>query len=73
MLCDIRDETGVSYLFITHDLGVVRQIADEVVVMRSGEVVERGQAEAVLDRPQHPYTRVLIDSVPREGWRPGAS
>lgn len=73
LLCDIRDETGVSYLFITHDLGVVRQIADEVVVMRYGEVVERGQAEAVLDRPQHPYTRLLIDSVPREGWRPGTA
>jgi oligopeptide transport system ATP-binding protein len=72
LLCDIRDETGVSYLFITHDLGVVRQIADEIVVMRAGEVVERGIAEAVLDHPQHPYTRLLIDSVPREGWRPGA-
>lgn len=73
LLLDIRDATDVSYLFITHDLGVVRQIADEVVVMRSGEIVERGQAEAVLDRPQHPYTRVLIDSVPREGWRPGGT
>lgn len=73
LLCDIRDETGVSYLFITHDLGVVRQIADEVVVMRGGEVVERGQAEAVLDHPQHPYTRLLIDSVPREGWKPGGA
>jgi peptide/nickel transport system ATP-binding protein len=71
LLCDIRDETGVSYLFITHDLGVVRQIADEVVVMRAGEVVERGMAEAVLDDPGHPYTRLLLDSVPREGWRPG--
>ena len=71
LLCDIRDETGVSYLFITHDLGVVRQIADEIVVMRGGEVVERGSAEAVLDAPGHPYTRLLIDSVPREGWRPG--
>jgi len=72
LLCDIRDETNVSYLFITHDLGVVRQIADEVVVMRRGEVVERGQAETVLDRPQHPYTVRLIESVPREGWRPGS-
>jgi ABC-type glutathione transport system ATPase component len=72
LLCDIRDETGVSYLFITHDLGVVRQIADEVVVMRAGEVVERGSADTVLDAPQHPYTRLLIDSVPREGWQPGA-
>lgn len=71
LLCDIRDDTDVSYLFITHDLGVVRQIADEVVVMRRGEIVERGQAETVLDHPQHPYTLLLIESVPREGWRPG--
>jgi peptide/nickel transport system ATP-binding protein len=70
LLCDIRDKTGVSYLFITHDLAVVRQVADEVVVMRQGEIVERGNAEAVLDHPQHPYTRLLLDSVPREGWRP---
>ncbi len=70
LLCDIRDERGVSYLFITQDLGVVRQIADEGVLMRGGEVVERGQADAVLDPAQHPYTR-LLSTRPREGWKPG--
>jgi peptide/nickel transport system ATP-binding protein len=71
VLADIRDQTGVSYLFITHDLAVVRQIADEVIVMRSGAVVERGPAEEILGAPQHDYTRLLLDSVPRENWKPG--
>lgn len=70
VLADVRDEVGVSYLFVTHDLSVVRQIADEVVVMRAGEIVERGTADDVLGAPQHPYTRVLRDSVPRPGWKP---
>lgn len=70
VLADVRDETGVSYLFVTHDLAVVRQIADEVVVMRMGSVVERGPTARVLDEPQEAYTRVLRDSVPRENWRP---
>jgi oligopeptide transport system ATP-binding protein len=70
VLADVRDETGVSYLFVTHDLAVVRQIADEVVVMRLGSVVERGPTARVLDEPQEAYTRVLRDSVPRENWSP---
>jgi oligopeptide transport system ATP-binding protein len=70
VLADVRDETGVSYLFVTHDLAVVRQIADEVVVMRMGTVVEAGPTARVLDAPQEAYTRVLRDSVPREGWTP---
>jgi oligopeptide transport system ATP-binding protein len=70
VLADVRDETGVSYLFVTHDLAVVRQIADEVVVMRMGTVVESGPTARVLDEPQEAYTRVLRDSVPREGWSP---
>jgi oligopeptide transport system ATP-binding protein len=70
VLADVRDETGVSYLFVTHDLAVVRQIADEVVVMRMGTVVESGLTARVLDEPQEAYTRVLRDSVPREGWSP---
>jgi ABC-type glutathione transport system ATPase component len=70
VLADVRDETGVSYLFITHDLAVVRQIADDVVVMRSGQVVERGPAADVLDSPQDGYTRLLRNSVPRPGWSP---
>jgi oligopeptide transport system ATP-binding protein len=70
VLSDVRDETGVSYLFVTHDLAVVRQIADEVVVMQSGKVVERGTATQILDAPQEQYTRHLLEAVPREGWKP---
>lgn len=70
LLRDIREQTGVSYLLITHDLAVVRQLADEVVVMRSGKVVEMGSCVEVLDEPQHPYTRLLRESVPRPGWTP---
>src|SRR3546814_15546427 len=57
-----RRDTGV--LFITHDFGVVADIADRVVVMQQGNVVETGTAEEVLRRPTHPYTRMLIGAVP---------
>lgn len=70
LLSDIRDTTGIAYLFISHDLAVVRQLCNEVVVMRNGQVVERGSTDVVLRTPQHEYTRRLIASVPREGWRP---
>ena len=70
LLADIRVQTGVSYLVISHDLAVVRQITEQVVVMRHGKVVERGSAPDVLDHPQEDYTRLLRSSVPRPGWRP---
>ncbi|WP_285545278.1 ABC transporter ATP-binding protein [Streptomyces lavendulae] len=73
LLSTIRREAGVGYLFVTHDLAVVRHVADEVLVLRSGKVVESGPAGRVLDAPQHPYTRLLLDSVPRRGWDPGAA
>ena len=66
----IRLETGVSMLMITHDLTVIRRLCDEVVVMRNGRVEERGETGAVLDDPQAQYTRLLLDSIPREGWVP---
>ena len=67
---EIRDELGISYLFITHDLAVVRQIVDRVYVLCKGEIVEEGQVGRVLDQPQHPYTVKLVDSIPRSeaGW-----
>ncbi|MFO1339514.1 MAG: dipeptide ABC transporter ATP-binding protein [Burkholderiaceae bacterium] len=65
LLRDLQRELGVSYLFITHNIGVVEYIADEVAVMRSGRIVEQGRCEDVLNRPQDAYTRKLIASVPR--------
>jgi len=64
LLQDLQEEFGLSMLFITHDIGVVRQIADRVVVMRGGRIVEEGPAAAVLARPAHEYTALLLDSVP---------
>ncbi|MCF2527472.1 ABC transporter ATP-binding protein [Yinghuangia soli] len=72
LLADIREETAVGYLFITHDLGVVRCVTDDVIVMRSGRIVEAGRTGEVLGRPAHPYTRLLSASVPRPGWDPRA-
>jgi peptide/nickel transport system ATP-binding protein len=72
LLAAIRAETGVSYVCISHDLAVVRRVADRVIVLRHGLVVEAGRTAQVLDAPRHPYTRLLRSSVPRPGWRPGA-
>ncbi|RSS83046.1 ABC transporter ATP-binding protein [Streptomyces sp. WAC06614] len=72
LLADIREQTGIGYLFITHDLGVVRCVTDEILVMRHGSIVERGATDQVLAAPRHPYTRLLLDSVPRPGWDPYA-
>ena len=65
LLRDLQRELGVSYLFITHNIGVVEYIADRVAVMRAGRIVEQGDSASVLDHPQQAYTRELIDAVPR--------
>jgi peptide/nickel transport system ATP-binding protein len=70
LLSDIRDATGVSYLFISHDLAVVRQVSDQVVVMRRGRVVEAGPTERVLREPDDDYTKRLLAAIPRPGWTP---
>lgn len=70
LLADIRDSTAVSYILISHDLAVVRQLTDETVVLYRGRVVEHGATDAVLDSPQDSYTRRLRASVPRPGWKP---
>jgi ABC-type glutathione transport system ATPase component len=70
LLADIREETGVSYVLISHDLAVVRQLTEEVIVLHEGKVVERGPTPRVLDDPQDSYTRLLRASVPRPGWKP---
>lgn len=64
----IRRERGLTVLFISHDLAVVRRVCDETVVMRRGQIVERGRTAELLAAPQHEYTRLLIDSVPKPGW-----
>jgi ABC-type glutathione transport system ATPase component len=70
LLADIHDETDVSYLCISHDLAVVRQLTQETVVMWRGKIVERGPTARVLDDPSHEYTQRLRASVPRPGWKP---
>jgi peptide/nickel transport system ATP-binding protein len=65
LLKDLQQGLGVAYLFITHNIGVVEYLADEVAVMHRGKIVEHGQAESVLYNPQHDYTRTLLAAVPR--------
>ncbi len=65
LLADLRDEFGLAYLFITHDISVVRHIADRIAVMNSGQIVEIGTADEILERPRHPYTRELLAAVPK--------
>ncbi len=67
LLKRLKDEQGMSVLIITHDLAVVAEMADEVVVMYLGKVVERGSVKDVYKNPSHPYTRALLDSIPRVG------
>ncbi|WP_306370714.1 ABC transporter ATP-binding protein [Nocardiopsis sp. CC223A] len=71
LLEELRRDTGTAYVFVGHDLAVVRHVTDEVLVMRRGRVVEHGDTERVLRDPHHPYTRLLLDSVPSPGWDPG--
>ncbi len=71
LLKDLQDELGLAYIFISHDLAVVRFMADEVLVMKNGEVVEQAGVAQILDAPQQEYTRRLLGAVPR-GYRPAA-
>lgn len=65
LLADLQTSLGLAYLFISHDLGVIRHVSDEVLVMRHGKVVESADVEILFERPQHEYTRRLLGAVPR--------
>jgi peptide/nickel transport system ATP-binding protein len=65
LLADLQSEFGLTYLFISHDLGVIRYICDRIAVMYLGEIVEVAPAEQLFTDPQHPYTKALLESVPR--------
>ena len=65
LLQDLQDELGITYLFIAHDLAVVEHISDDVLVMSEGEIVEQASSEQIYQKPRHPYTRKLLDAVPR--------
>ena len=69
LLKRLQDELGLSYIFISHDLAVVRFMADEVLVMKDGEVVEQARVEQILDQPQQDYTRRLLAAIPRAATR----
>jgi len=65
LLRDLQQKRGLSYLFITHNLPVVSWFADSVAVMKEGKIVERGSVKQVMNNPQHPYTKALLDAVPQ--------
>jgi peptide/nickel transport system ATP-binding protein len=71
LLQDLQDEFKLSYLFISHDLAVVKHISDQVMVMNKGEVVEQANADDIYRAPSNDYTRRLLSSIPR-GWTPSA-
>jgi peptide/nickel transport system ATP-binding protein len=65
LLKQLQRDLGIAYLFITHNIGVVEYLADDVAVMVQGKIVEQGSAEQVLRNPAHDYTRTLLGAVPR--------
>lgn len=70
MLADLRASLKIAFLFISHDIGVVRQVSDSCVVMHQGHIVEAGPTDEVLSRPQETYTKTLLSAIPKPGWRP---
>ena len=72
LLANLQDRFGLSYLFISHDLGVVRQVCDEIAVMYLGRIVEQAPRRALFSRPRHPYTQALLDAAPSLARRKSA-
>jgi peptide/nickel transport system ATP-binding protein/oligopeptide transport system ATP-binding protein len=73
LLKDLQQKFGLAYLFISHDLGVVRHIADRVVIMYLGRIVETGTADQIFREPRHPYTQALFSAIPRLRLQPGGT
>lgn len=73
VMADLKDRLGVGFVFITHDLPVVKKVADQVYVMRSGEIVEHGPKDRIFAEPEHPYTRTLLAAAPTLDVEPVAS
>ncbi|PHR90577.1 MAG: microcin ABC transporter ATP-binding protein [Blastopirellula sp.] len=73
LIKQLKSAHSAGIMFVTHDFGVVAEIADRVVVMQHGRIVEQGSADEILNRPQHPYTKVLIAAVPRKSGQAGRS
>jgi peptide/nickel transport system ATP-binding protein len=67
LIAELKEELNMSVMLITHDLGVVAEVAEDVAVMYMGKVVERGDVYSIFENPQHPYTRALLESIPRLG------
>jgi peptide/nickel transport system ATP-binding protein len=65
LLLDLQEEFGLTYVFISHDLAVVKYMADDILVMNQGEIVERGSSDAIYNHPQHAYTRQLLGAIPK--------
>jgi peptide/nickel transport system ATP-binding protein len=65
LIRQLQEERGFACLFISHDLGAVAEVADRMLVMQDGAIVEQGPRDAIFDAPQHPYTRALLDATPR--------
>ena len=65
LLLDLQEEFGLTYVFISHDLAVVKYMADEILVMSQGEIVERGSSDDIYARPQHAYTQQLLGAIPK--------
>jgi ABC-type oligopeptide transport system ATPase subunit len=65
LLLDLQDDLGVACIFITHDLGVVEHVSDDVAVLFRGSIVEMGETKCIMNRPEHRYTRALLAAVPR--------
>lgn len=73
LLADLRERLGLSYIFITHDLPIVRHFADRILVMKNGEIVEQNDTATLFAAPQHAYTRMLLSASPQPKWSEGAA